>query len=337
MTALRKYEKLEATALWREALATQRREVYVSFGESSLMIRNQADDPLSHWSLAAVERLNPGQRPAIYAPNAEAAETLEIEDATMIEAIEKVRAAIARRRPRPGRLRWLIVASIVLAIAALGVLWLPGALERQTLKVVPFEKRREIGFDLLDHIARLSGRPCSTPSADRALGRLERRLLGTGGAIRILPAGVTKSGMLPGRLVVLNHVLVEDFEGPEVAAGYVVLELAKAGVDDPLARLLRSVGPVETFRLLTTGNIGDAALAAYAEIVLTVPSPRPADAVLLPQFAAAGVPTSPVAYEEDMTGETTLTLIEADPFRSQPAPSILGDSDWVSLQGICGG
>ena len=44
MTALRKYEKLEATALWRETLATQRREVYVSFGDTSLVIRNQADD-----------------------------------------------------------------------------------------------------------------------------------------------------------------------------------------------------------------------------------------------------------------------------------------------------
>jgi len=39
----------------------------------------------------------------------------------------------------------------------------------------------------------------------------------------------------------------------------------------------------------------------------------------------------------DITGETTLPLIEADALRTDtPRPS-LSDTAWVSLQGICGG
>ena len=107
--------------------------------------------------------------------------------------------------------------------------------------------------------------------------------------------------------------------------------------DDPLRRLLRAVGPIETFRLLTTGDIAPAALAAYAETVLTVHGDRPADPVLLARFAAAGVPSTPFAYEEDVTGETTLALIEADPLRGKAEAPLLSDAEWVSLQGICGG
>ena len=36
----------------------------------------------------------------------------------------------------------------------------------------------------------------------------------------------------------------------------------------------------------------------------------------------------------DASGETTLALIEADPFTTTPKP-VLGDGDWVALQGIC--
>jgi len=337
MTALKQYEKLEAPGLWRESLATQRREVYVSFGDTSLVIRNQAEEPLAHWSLPAVQRLNPGQEPAVYSPNADANETLEIDDSTMIEAIEKVRSAIEKRRPHPGRLRLVILASIVAVIAALGVFWLPGALERHTVRVVPFETRQQIGEQVLTHITRLTGKACSNPLGDRALTSLTTRLLANPrGRVLVLADGITKSASLPGGIILLNKVLVEDHEQPEVAAGYIVLEQLRSSAVDPLSRLLKHAGGVATFRLLTTGSIDDAALRAFAQYVLTAPSEMPSDSMLLARFKSARFSSSPLAFEIDISGETTLPLIEADPFGNQSYTPLLSDANWVSLQGICG-
>ena len=69
MTALTKYARIEATALWRPTPDTQRQEVIVAIGDATLVITNFNDQALTHWSLAAVERANAGQFPAIYHPD----------------------------------------------------------------------------------------------------------------------------------------------------------------------------------------------------------------------------------------------------------------------------
>ncbi len=338
MTALHKYEKLESAGLWRESLATQRREVFVSFGDTSLVIRDRLDAPISHWSLPAVVRLNPGDMPALYSPNSDANETLEISDPTMVAAVEKVRTVIDRRRPHPGRLRLAVFLALTAVIAALGVFWLPGALERHTVRVVPFETRHEIGRQLLDQINRLTGAACSTAAGDRALGRLKARLLGGGNAkILVLGDGIADSTHLPGGFILLNRNLVEDFEAPEIAAGYVLLEQIRAQTRDPLAVLLHEAGVVASFRLLTTGEMKAATLARYANHLLVRPNPLPSDAVILSAFAKARISSSALAYSIDITGETTLGLIEADPFRNKTYPPVLSDASWVGLQAICGG
>ena len=80
MTALKQYDRLEATGLWRPAPQDQRREVVLTFGDATLVISDNAMRPLAHWSLAAINRSNPGERPAIFLPGPDAAETLEIDD-----------------------------------------------------------------------------------------------------------------------------------------------------------------------------------------------------------------------------------------------------------------
>lgn len=57
---------------------------------------------------------------------------------------------------------------------------------------------------------------------------------------------------------------------------------------------------------------------------------------MLPLFAAAQLPSTPYAYSIDITGETTLSLIEGDPMEDQDVLQVLTDGEWISLQGICG-
>lgn len=337
MTALKQYDRLEASGLWRASPQDQRREVIVSVGEATLTISDLNDTPLTHWSLAALNRTNPEDFPAIYAPDGDPGETLEIaeSESAMIEAIEKLRIAIDRARPHPGRLRWVSMAGITLAVIAATLFWLPGALTRHTVSVVPDIKRQEIGQSLLSSIERVAGSACLTSDTAPVLAKLARRT----GARRIivLPSGVADSRHLPGGIVLVNKSLIEDHEDPAVLAGFVLAEQIRAATDDPLAHMLTEGGPVASFRLLTSGQVTQDTLDAYAEkAMVSARLPIPSELVLK-VFAEAKVPTTPFAYALDVTGESVLDLIEADPMTGTAPEPVLPDRDWVLLQNICGG
>lgn len=341
MTALTEYQRLESTGLWRENPQAQRREVFVSIGDATLVVLDKGERALSHWSLAAVVRANPGRMPAIYHPDGDPDETLELreDEAQMIDAIEQLRTAIEKRRPRPGRLRWVMALASITLVAGLAIFWAPGAIQRHALTVVPPVKRAEIGQALLGRISRVAGQPCATPDGTRALTRLGRRLLGADGGERlvVLRSGVTVSAHLPGGWILLNRALVEDPEEPDVVAGFVIAEALRAQLHDPLRDFLEAAGLVESFRLLTTGHVTDAALDAYAESFLArEPRALPED-LLIQAFGAARVRAAPYAYALDVSGETTVALIEADPFAATAPELVLRDADWLRLQGICEG
>lgn len=335
MTALSQFDRLESPGLWRANEAAQRRDVIVTFGDASLVISDTQERPLSHWSLAALTRQNPGVRPALYTPGGEATETLEIDDETMISAIETVRNAISRTRPRRGRLRLWLFGGSVAAILALGIFWLPGALVRHTAKVVPPPARIEIGRALLEQLGRIGGAPCRGNGGAQVMGKLAQKLPGTGD-VKVMRAGIRDAAHLPGGMVLVNRALVEDYDGAEVVAGFIVAERARAAQADPLVALLRHAGIGATLKLLTTGSLPADALQSYAQTLSTEPPAPLADDVLLAAFAKAGLSSRPYAYALDVSGETTLGLIEADPMRSEAPAPLLGDADWVRLQGICG-
>ncbi|MCX8955248.1 hypothetical protein OU790_17635 [Ruegeria sp. NA] len=336
MTALKQYQRIEATGLWRPSPDEQRREVVVSIGEATLTISDFNDRALTHWSLAALERQNPGSFPAIFNPDGDPDETLELAESetTMLEAIDRLQRAIDRSRPHPGRLRWLSVGGVVAAVLALLLFWLPGALQNHVVSVVPQVKRQEIGDMILHRIERVSGQACTSRDARDSLEQLARR---TGvRQIIILPAGVQDSLSLPGGTVLLSRALVEDYEDPAVAAGYVIAERARAAHWDPLDDLLDRTGATSAFRLLTTGGLTPEIIDTYTEQVLSQPRPAISDDDLLAMFSQSALPSTPYAYARDVTGETVLGLIEADPMAGRALEQVLPDRDWVRLQNICG-
>ncbi len=336
MTALKEYARLESMGVWQESPATQRRDVAVRFGDNSLVITDRNDRALTHWSLAAIERINPGETPAIFAPGANDPETLEIDEETMVDAIEKVRTLIARRRPQPGRLRLWLMAGSIAAVLALAIFWMPGALRRHTVSVLPDATRDAVGTDLLTAITRISGQPCFTPRGSAALSALSARLLGEdGGEVLVVPDGIRAATHLPGGIILVNRGLVEDYETPDVVAGYILAETVRRDAADPMESLLAETGLFSTFRLLTTGAVREAALDEYAETLLSADAAPVSDPALLERFEALKVPSAPYAYALDPTGEGTIGLIEADPMRSGGAVRVLTDADWVSLQAIC--
>lgn len=339
MTALRKYQKLEGTGLWRETPEAQRREVVVAFGDATLILSDpRTGIALSHWSLPAVTRLNPGGIPAIYAPDLSGDETLELDDSTLMGAIDTVRDALAAAQPRPGRLRGGVVAGGLAVLGLLAVFWLPDALVRQTASMVPVSKRAEIGRQALADVTRVTGLPCAAPLGLAAASHLSDRLFGAEkGQILILRNAPRPASHLPGGLILLSRSLVETPDSPQVAAGFALAEQARADLLDPLVPVLRHAGLGATLRLLTSGTLPPAALAGYAETLLTEAPGAVPDETLLEAFATAEVAAGPYARAVDPSGATVAPLIEEDPFRDTLAPPLISDEDWVSLQAICQG
>ncbi|WP_039017988.1 hypothetical protein [Halocynthiibacter namhaensis] len=344
MTALKEYERLEATGLWRETPQAQLREVIVSFGSSTLSLNSKSDTALSHWSLAAIRRLNKGTMPAIFAPDDDGSETIEIDDEDMVAAIEKVLSAIRKRKSRPGRLRKTMVITSILAAAALATFWLPQALRYQATRVLPAVTRAQIGKNLLEEIQHLAGSTCESHNGVRSLEKLRIRLALPGPAshsdpalrhVAVLRSGLNTSLNLPGGIILLNRSLVEDFEDPDVTAGYIIAEDLRRSKRDPIAAMLDHLGMSASLRLLTTGKINARDLRSWAEFIVTQPRPMPSNAALLQAFSDTGVRATPYAWALDPTGETTLPLIEADPWPDQNPRLVLSDDNWVRLQTIC--
>lgn len=330
MTALAEYQFLEAAAIWRSEEGAQRRDVIVSFGEASLTISAGQDVPVSHWSLAAVTRLNPGTRPALFAPGPGHEETLEIEDDTMVDAIEKVRRAVTSPRPSPRRIRRIATSGLVALCVLFVLFWLPPAMVRYTASIIPDAKSRELGDTLLIEIEDLVGLRCNSALGFQALADLKTRLNIEGlEEIVVLPGGLSPSLMLPGGILLLDRGVVENQNDPHAAAGYVVAEALRMSGTDPLEEMLHDMGLGATLRLLTTGRIVPARLQTYAEELLAEPRPGPEVELLSAALSARAIPPAPYFAA---LGETPAVM----PADSMSRP-VLSDYAWVSLQSICSG
>ncbi|MCR9086755.1 MAG: hypothetical protein NXH97_08430 [Rhodobacteraceae bacterium] len=330
MTVLSRYERLESPGVWRADAEAQRKNVFVSLGKATLVIVSEGEVALSHWSLPALERTNPGVMPALYRPGADSSESLELDDKTMVDAIETVRGAIRRRAPHHGRLRglagWMIVA--VLGIAA--VLWVPGAIRAHTAAALPQAVQANIGERLLRQLVPVTGPTCTHGPSLRAADRLADRLFPDDARrVAVLSGGPVRTMSLPGGTLLIHRELIEKPASAEVPAGYLLAEAARAESAPPLVELLDHAGLWTSLRLLTTGNVSDGTLRAFAEGMPLSPAEDTGD--LGARFAQAQV--APAAYLFDLTSRAmpvpklTNAATEARP--------LLSDADWVRLQDIC--
>ncbi len=336
MTALDKYVRLESGGLWRADTDAQRRDVVISFGDATLVISDGAGRPIAHWSLPAITRQNPGERPAVFAPDDEASEAVEIADDLMIDAIEEVRKALAKARPKPGKLRHWITGGIIVATLALAVFWLPGALTRQTLAVVPLTKRMEIGATMLGHIQTQTGAVCREPRAIEAAARLAQRLWGleTPTQIVVVPQLAQGAVAIPGEIVLLDYAVLQVSDDPAVAAGFLLAAHAARVDADPLEAVLHRAGLGTTFRLLTTGEIPSDILQTNAEAIVGGAAPLADTDRLLQVFNGAEVPPAPYVATMGARGQIVPDF-DVGAASQGGSPTIMEDSDWVSLQNIC--
>ncbi len=326
-TVLEAYQRLEAEAVWRADDAAQARDVVVSIGQATLTISDPNDVALAHWSLPAISRKNPGRSPAVFSLDDDAPETLEVREPEMIEALERVMKAVRKGGVHRGRVRLAITAGIVGGLCVLAALWLPGALARYAAGIVPEATRDDLGTRILSHVETLTGATCMDEAGSTALKSLEQRLFpGREATLSVVPSALSGARLLPGGRIVLSHKLVEDYETPSVVAAYAVERTVPHIGGDPVEGLLTTAGLTAVMRLLTTGDLPEAALRRHAEVLVATPLQAVDINAVAPRLALAGLSITELA--EAVQGEAPSGLDTADP----PA---LSDGAWIALQAIC--
>lgn len=338
MTALRKYQRLECGGLWRETPQDQRREVLVRFGEATLVLSDpKSGTAISHWSLPAIERVNRGEEPPVFAPGPEALESLELTDPDMIAALGAVRHAVQAATAKPGRLRGVLLAGAAAAVLLVAVVWLPGALVTHTASVVPLAQRADIGQRALDDLTRVTGAACNNQLGLQALAALSERVFGPVDTpiLYVLPEGVEQPLHLPGDVIILPRRLIEQANGPEAAAGAALVERLRSRARDPIVPLLEHAGLKATVQLLTTAELPDSALAGYGEALLRATPVALPESSVLSAFEAAQVPATPYALA--VAPEANAALAASDPYKGLAPTPLIPDESWIALQGICGG
>lgn len=338
MTALKKYQRLEAPGLWRDAPGARAREVVVGLREATLVLSDpRSEAPLTQWSLPATQRLNPGQMPARFAPGEDAGEEVEIDDAVMIAALETVHRAIERRKPKPGRLRGAILGVTALVVVGVVVFWLPVQLKGYTARMLPAPTREELGDLALADIARLAGQPCKAVAGRQAAAELAARLFPTAPPrIEVLRDALPSPAHLPGNILLLPAALVEGADGPDVIAGHLLVEGLRARAADPVDALLGHMGLGATLRLLTSGSAPAEAAKGYGEgFLAALPGPLPSAEAQLAAFQSAKVSSALYGEATRATNTAAETLIAQDPFALGAPEPVLTDERWLEFQAIC--
>lgn len=336
MTALTEFQRLEAQGSWCEIPGKDARDVIVSLGEATLTLMDpRTDRPLTHWSLPAVVRLNPGRMPASYTPSAtDRDETVDIDDPLMIEAIERVQRAIANHRAHPGRLRGVLIALVLLGVGVAGAMWLPDALIRHAAQIAPPAQARSVGKAILADLAHDGNAVCKRRTGQQVLDWLTKRLLGPDAQAYVIPGPLNGARRLPGDIYILGDDMLMASTGPEAAAGH-LLAASHAVPPEPVTLdALRHAGLTTSIRMMTLGTVPSNSMAGYGAEILAEPLPRPDLDALPAIFADKGVALTPYARSLDPTGSSVMSLIEAD---TAPAEDLLTDEQWLALQQICAG
>lgn len=329
MTALAEFARLESPGVWQKAPDAQRRDVIVSFGDATLVLCDMAERPVAHWSLAAIKRIGGSADRAVFSPDPEGAERLELTEPLMIDAIEKVGRSLLRQGPHPGALRGVIAGALILGLGALGVFWLPGALKQQAHAALPQSSLRAIDTALTQELSTITGPACQSPRGDRALASLAAKI-GHDGPILVVPEALPAPLSMPGGTLVLDMARLDRAQEPSEAAGALIA--AKASVPSQLGWLLDHAGVMGTLHLMTQGEMRHEDLNKAARAMATDPLlAAPQD--IADGFERAALPASPWAQTAGSTGIAVMQLIDED---AAQTAEILPDRDWVALQTICG-
>ena len=295
MTALDRYTRLEAIGQWREAPNQPPTEVVVSFGDATLVLSDLNENPLCHWAMAATNRVSLNGSHAIYTPDTEGFETLEIDDAEMVEAISRVSSAESVGRHKTRWLRW-VFALFLFAMAGGITYATPDLLRAQAERMTSPASARKLGMDMFQT---LDLKLCHEARADEAKTLFEARAFPDTDVELLIVQGDLTEYVFPGNIIVLGSAHLRSFASVEELTAVLWSAMSEKSNSDTINALFSDSSPRELFDYVTSGTLPSERIRTAAQGIMAEPSP--------------------------LSSSSTITN----------QGKILRDQDWVALQGIC--
>lgn len=265
MTAIDKYTRLEALGQWRESPDHPPREVVVSFGNATLVLSDLKEKPLCHWAMAATSRISLEGSKAVYTPDTEGFETLEIDDAQMVEAIAQVsRASVVVKQRKPW-LRWVFLAILILVISTVFYIT-PTMLQGQATRMTGAESARKLGTDML---ATLNPDICREPRADTARALFQSRVFPNNEALLVIARNQPQPHAFPGGVFLIGADTLQAMQSPNDLANLATTLTAKNNAT--LDQLFEESSMRELFEYITTGKMSEERLAKAAQEIVDEP------------------------------------------------------------------
>ncbi len=333
MAKLSDFQRLETHGVWRDSATDPGRRVVVLLDEKFLTFVSMNNRPLTHWSIDAVRRINPGELPAHYTPDESGDERIELADELFVSVLQELvepkpeTTDAAEPQKWPGR---AVAAALVLAVFC-GLILASDRIAGGMAGLVPAAERLEIGDRILAHLTEIAGPECQSAAGNNALSVLERRLFDGGKSIRVIRGMPQTTAHLPGNILILSGAVLARNSQTAAVAGHLLQEYLRAEQADSMAELLRFAGIGAAVKLTFRDSIDDEMLRRFAETLIGGQPAKVSESALLEQFQRAGFPSSPFARATRSLG----LLLAKDPYKGRSFRPLLNDNAWFDLKGIC--
>ena len=357
MTALSRYQRLEAEGRWRIGAGATPRDVIVKFGDASLIVLAPDDTPLAHWPLASLREVEDDAPGVALSPDIDSEERLWVADADMIEAIRAVSAELNAPPPRRRRRANVWVAAGLVAVA--GAIWAAGwfalpVVAERAIRGAPPGAAAALGAAATPAfveavLAAPPPRMCAAGAGARAMTRLLARL-GADDSARVLVYDHPRADAWPAPdgTILVARGLIDHAPSPEALAAALAHDLAHVAARDALAAAAAASGPRGAARGLS-GALGPAdgrALAAsLSENGYGAEAEAAADEAAFAMLAAAGLPSGAYAAMTAPGGDgpahhrgrdgAAQAAVAADVVGEAAFTPALSDQDWLALRAIC--
>jgi hypothetical protein len=229
-----------------------------------------------------------------------------------------------------------LLATACAGLVGIVAIWMPMRLYDFVAYRLPQAARADIAAQVLADMTTISGSPCTGRLGEQAARDLARRVAPQAPfSIQVLPDGITQPATLGDGTVLLPYALVESVDGPDVLAGVLLAQKARAAQYDPILPVLHHAGLFATLRLMSSGTLPEGALKGYG-LVLAAAQAQPIGpslADLAAHFAAAQIKMAPYAAYANLPELAALP----DPYTSGSNPPVLEDAAFLGMQYICDG
>ena len=171
MTAIKKYTRLEASGFWQESTKSQQIEVLITFGKTSIVLSDYKDNPLTHWSLAAIKLVSRNKFEAIFSTDLENGETLKINDVNMIEAfilfLDK-----EDTKSKGSKFIYYFISIILIILLIFFVLFLPSKIRNLSQSIISLTHEIQLVEPFINQHITKNGSICSSHKTDKILNSI---------------------------------------------------------------------------------------------------------------------------------------------------------------------